>query len=513
MNGNLKKEFGDYQTPYEFTTKIVSIVNDFISFTPTIVIEPTCGVGNFLLSARNIFKNSYLLGIDINKEYLFQAKKKLKEIVDDDFYTLKEENIFNYDYKKVENLDNILILGNPPWVTNSYLEFNEASNLPIKTNFKKLNGFEAISGTSNFDISEYIILDIFKKLENKNFSLAMLCKISVAINIMKELKKKNIGVYSCFLAKFDTKEIFNVSVDACLFFVEIKKYSDYCVDRIKLYNLENNSLIYKTDMGFINNIFFTDIFNYNIEFDGESQYEWRQGIKHDASKVMELSINSENKFINGFNEVVDIEDTLVYPLLKSSDIKKYNLNYFFRKYIIITQSKVGQSTSYIEKECPKLWQYLNSKKDIFNKRKSKIYKNSHLFSIFGVGEYSFSKYKVVISGFYKDPVFKMVKNKKEIMLDDTCYFLSFDNEEEAMMVAIILNSELTKNFLLSIVNIDSKRPYTKKILSRINLRMISKKLGYSYIKEIEKNIYNTDIITEDTYLSFKNISNEKNRLF
>ena len=194
-------------------------------------------------------------------------------------------------------------------------------------------------------------------------------------------------------------------------------------------------------------------------------------------------------------------------------MKLYSLNYFFRKYIIITQNKVSQSTDYIKKECPKLWEYLNTKREIFNKRKSKIYKNSPPFSIFGVGEYSFSKYKVVISGFYKDPVFKMVKNKKEIMLDDTCYFLSFDNEEEAMMVAIILNSELTKNFLLSIVNIDSKRPYTKKILSRINLRMISKKLGYSYIKEIEKKIYNTDIITEDNYLLFKNISNEKNRLF
>ena len=298
-----------------------------------------------------------------------------------------------------------------------------------------------------------------------------------------------------------------------MYFVEIKKNNNYCADRIKLYNLENNSLIYKTDMGFINNTFFTDIFKYNVEFDGESQYEWRQGIKHDASKVMELSINSENKFVNGFNEVIDIEDTLVYPLLKSSDIRKYSSDYFFKKYIIITQNKVGQSTSYIEKECPKLWQYLNTKKDVFNKRKSKIYKISPPFSIFGVGEYSFSKYKVVISGFYKDPVFKMVTNKKEIMLDDTCYFLSFDNEEEAMMVAIILNSEIAKNFLLSIVNIDSKRPYTKKILSRINLRAISKKLGYSYIKEIEKKIYNTDIIKEDNYLSFKNLSNEKNRLF
>lgn len=513
MNGNLKKEFGDYQTPCEFATKIVSIINDFISFTPTVIIEPTCGIGNFLLSARSFFKNSYLLGIDINKKYLFQAEKELKKIMDGSFYSLKEENIFNYDYKKVEDLDNILILGNPPWVTNSYLEYNEASNLPIKTNFKNLNGFEAMSGTSNFDISEYIILDIFKKIQKKNFSLAMLCKTSVAINIIKELKKKDIGVRNSFLAKFNAKEIFNVSVEACLFFVEIKKNNNYCADRIKLYNLENNSLIYKTDMGFIKDIFFTDILNYNIEFEGEFQYEWRQGVKHDASKIMELSINSENKFVNGFNEVIDIEDTLVYPLLKSSDIKKYNLDYIFKKYVIITQNKVGQSTKYIEKECPKLWNYLNTKRDIFNKRKSKIYKNSPPFSIFGIGDYSFSKYKVVISGFYKEPIFKMVKNQKEVMLDDTCYFLSFNKEKEAMIATIILNSELTKKFLLSIVNIESKRPYTKKMLSRINLGAVLKKLGYSYIKEFEMEIFDTDIITEDDYLSFRNTPTKENRLF
>jgi len=85
-----------------------------------------------------------------------------------------------------------------------------------------------------------------------------------------------------------------------------------------LYNLENNSLIYKTDMGFIKDIFFTDILNYNIEFEGEFQYEWRQGVKHDASKIMELSINSENKFVNGFNEVIDIEDTNVLDLYSGS---------------------------------------------------------------------------------------------------------------------------------------------------------------------------------------------------
>ena len=99
------------------------------------------------------------------------------------------------------------------------------------------------------------------------------------------------------------------------------------------------------------------------------------------------------------------------------------------------------------------------------------------------------------------------------MLDDTCYFLSFNKEKEAMIATIILNSELTKKFLLSIVNIESKRPYTKKMLSRINLGTVLKKLGYSYIKEFEMEIFDTDIITEDDYLSFRNTPTKENRLF
>ena len=51
------------------------------------------------------------------------------------------------------------------------------------------------------------------------------------------------------------------------------------------------------------------------------------------------------------------------------------------------------------------------------------------------------------------------------------------------------------------------------MLSRINLGAVLKKLGYSYIKEFEMEIFDTDIITEDDYLSFRNTPTKENRLF
>jgi len=144
----------------------------------------------------------------------------------------------------------------------------------------------------------------------------------------------------------------------------------------------------------------------------------------------------------------------------------------------------------------------------FNKwqasRKSIIYKNAPKFSIFGIGEYSFSKYKVAISGFYKEAIFVMLKSYKPIMLDDTCYFLSFNDEKKAMIATIILNSEIVKRFLLSITNINSKRPYTKKVLSRIDLEKAKKILGFNYITSMEKKIFKINSITIDDYKNFTN---------
>ena len=63
------------------------------------------------------------------------------------------------------------------------------------------------------------------------------------------------------------------------------------------------------------------------------------------------------------------------------------------------------------------------------------------------------------------------------MLDDTCYFISCKNGEEAELLAELLNSESSKMFIRSLVFFDSKRPITIDILRRIDLVALAEELG------------------------------------
>ncbi len=60
------------------------------------------------------------------------------------------------------------------------------------------------------------------------------------------------------------------------------------------------------------------------------------------------------------------------------------------------------------------------------------------------------------------------------MLDDTCYFIGFDDLEEAEIIWSLLQSEDTKNFLKSLIFSDSKRSITKDLLMRIDIVQIMK---------------------------------------
>ncbi|MCF8298057.1 MAG: hypothetical protein K9J13_10970, partial [Saprospiraceae bacterium] len=170
-------------------------------------------------------------------------------------------------------------------------------------------------------------------------------------------------------------------------------------------------------------------------------------------------------------EEINLEKKLVYDLLKSSDLKENKTNKY-RKLTIITQKKIGQETNYIKDELPLTYQYLSSHKDFFEKRKSSIYNDKPAFSIFGIGDYSFAKYKIGISGLYKSTHFTLVypNNSKPIMLDDTCYFIGFDKLKMAEIAHYLLNSDLVQRFLKSIIFSDSKRSINKDTLMRIDFK-------------------------------------------
>ena len=77
MKRDAKIEFGDFQTPLALAQEVCSLLVQQ-GIEADAVLEPTCGVGAFLVGAAEAFPKAHLLGWDINPEYVEQAKATLK---------------------------------------------------------------------------------------------------------------------------------------------------------------------------------------------------------------------------------------------------------------------------------------------------------------------------------------------------------------------------------------------------------------------------------------------------
>ena len=268
---------------------------------------------------------------------------------------------------------------------------------------------------------------------------------------------------------------FGAAVDACLFVLEISPSSN-SQDCDVFESLDN--LIPLNKIGFHNKFLISDVKAYlhrSHLFGPEKNYIWRSGIKHDCTKVMELKTFGRT-LCNGFGEIVDIEENYIFPLLKSSDISNGRIN--SRGFMLVTQQTIGEDTTEIRTKAPKTWAYLESYASWLQKRSSSIYRNKPAFSIFGVGNYSFTSWKIAISGFYKKINFTKVGpiSQRPAVFDDTVYFLSCRNEEEADFLFSLLNSEVARFYSSTIFWAD-KRPITIELLKRLSIEKLAIYLG------------------------------------
>ena len=471
-----RREYGDFQTNEHLAFRVAEyafIQKEDVEF----VLEPTCGKGSFILASIAQFKSlKKVVGVEIHRPYVWETKFQILTYFLKNPSTIKPEidiihgNAFEFNYgelaKSTKHLKT-LIIGNPPWVTNSELGSIESKNLPAKSNFKKHSGLDAMTGKGNFDIGEYISSTLLKCFQNHVGIFAFLVKNSVAKNLIHDQKRNRFNIGPSEKLNIDSKKEFNVSVNASLFFTHLNKEPDFTCDEFDFYSRE-----YITTYGWYKDKFVYSVADYDesSEVEGKSIFTWRSGVKHDCSKVMELE-RVNGHFINGLGEEINLENDLIYGLLKSSDLKDDRTN-TFRKLTIITQTKVGQKTSYIEDEFPLTHLYLNSHKEFFENRKSSIYIDKPAFSIFGIGNYSFANYKVAISGLYKSTHFTLVSpnDSKPIMLDDTCYFIGFGQLKLAQIAHYLVNSELVQKFLKSIIFSDSKRSINKDTLMRMDFK-------------------------------------------
>lgn len=484
-----RREYGDFQTPENLTDQICNFLK--IGIEPKVMVEPTFGKGSFIISAlKNLTCLKYIFGVEIHEKYVWHSKFRILEYFVENAISNKPSiflfnaDVFNFDWSVIYNTcqESLLVLGNPPWITNSELSLLNSSNVPRKSNFKKHKGFDAITGKGNFDIGEFVVLTMLNAFSNYPGNMAMLLKNSVIKNLVYDLRKTNYKISKLRSFSFNAKEHFNASVEASLFTCNFNHAQSDLV--CSIYGLSQPKIREKT-FGWLNGKFISNIELYkaNSKYDGTCPFEWRQGVKHDNSKVFELT-KVEDKLYNGFHEQVCVEEERIFGIVKSSDIKGQVINEP-RKYVLITQTYLGEQTADLANRYPKLFAYLHSKKHLLEKRKSSIYLNKPDFSIFGIGEYSFKPFKVAISGLYKKPSFSLIlpENKKPLMLDDTCYFIGFDRLSDAIFSWLLLKDIHILDLLECITFQDAKRPYTKDVLMRIALDKIAADVGYHIIND------------------------------
>src|SRR5208283_4258414 len=113
----------------------------------------------------------------------------------------------------------ILVIGNPPWVTNSALGALGSGNLPKKTNFQNHSGFAAKTGKANFDISEWMLIKLLEALDGKRGCLAMLCKTATARKVLRHGWLNGFKIGRATLHQIDAARHFCAAVDACLLIV------------------------------------------------------------------------------------------------------------------------------------------------------------------------------------------------------------------------------------------------------------------------------------------------------
>lgn len=474
-----KRELGDYQTPDAFAETICRFLKEKEQLTPQLILEPTCGRGSFL-RAGLVFPAKEIVGIEINPEYCEECRRS----VFDNRVRVLRANVFDCDFGTLfRKYESVLVIGNPPWVTSSTLSALGATRLPPKSNFKGLRGIDAVTGTADFDICETIILRLVESLKGKRATLAMLCKLSVARSVFAEIHRCGYPAARVSFFRFDAAQVFGISAEACLLLINLVPgcpAADVCT----VHELHDPDTICDTFV-FRGNHLCRIYPEEHIDYDGKCCFEWRQGIKHDCSGVMELR-QRETTLENAFREEVCIESDYIFPLVKSSMFKKPVID-TFSKFVIVTQRHVREDTAHIARDAPRTWQYLYAHREFFRRRKSSIYRGAPDFSMFGVGDYSYSLYKVGISGFYKKPLFSVLtdKERRPVMIDDTGYFICLPSFEAAYTAMLVLNSPRVQRFLLAISFSDAKRPFTKKVLERLDFRKILSDIRPSDLKKAE----------------------------
>lgn len=325
---------------------------------------------------------------------------------------------------------------------------------------------DAVTGKSNFDISEGIIIHLVNLLRHRcRFAqFALLTKFTVLRNLVQYFKSDaQVGNFE--FHKIDAGFHFGASVEAGLLMFQIGGGLNL---RPTCHVFSNIGGVQVEEIGICSDHLIFDLPTYKrtsfMESAGQPHYVWRQGVKHDLRNVLELT-ETDSGLKNRHGEDVDIEPETLHQLFKSSDIFHGRQ----ARYVIpIYQRDLKDTLEDLEIRFPKLYKYLQKHEAEFLGRRSSIYKKRPTFTMFGIGEYTHATYKVAIGGLYSTPVFRLLQpNPRLAVVDDTGYMLATNDLSEGLYLLAVLTLDCTRDFLLSISHVSEKRRFSKDVLARV----------------------------------------------
>lgn len=463
-------EFGDWQTPVELAMLICERLKA-IGVAPRSIVEPTCGLGAFVIAAERAFPAATTIrGHEINPDYLAELKAKLSEIPNAGRVNLQVDDFFAKDWQaSIGDLEGeLLVIGNPPWVTSAGIGVIGGANLPEKSNFQAHSGFDAMTGKANFDISEYMMMEMLRWFRGRKGTLAILCKTGVARKVLAHAQRQRSSVVESFLVGIDTKKHFNAAVGSCLLVMRFSSASERFNYDYVVY--DDFVSVKGSHVGHRSGLVVRDVeaFDRSVQYVGKSPQKWRSGVKHDAAAIMEFE-RKGGQYVNGLGESIDLEADYLYPLMKGSDVANGE-RAWRQRFVLVTQKTIGERTEGIRAQAPRTWAYLESKRGQLDARSSRIYTDGPPFAVFGVGDYAFRPWRIAICGLYKGLRFRLVGpiESKPVQFDDTVYFISFNTEQEARYVLERITAPEALRLYDSLIFWDEKRPVKTSVLNLLD---------------------------------------------
>jgi len=210
-----------------------------------------------------------------------------------------------------------------------------------------------------------------------------------------------------------------------------------------------------------------------IRLQGENHYLARRGASTEPYGVFWLEIEQvmsngdllvHNLPEKGKRKILSvqerIENDLVFPAVRGRDIEKWNASPGI--YILMSQNPQKSepySEDQIKNQWPRTYTYLTRFKDILLSRGSKVVRQfaerTAFYAMFGIGDYTVARYKVVWKRMANDLVaavisqFKTPFGFKTIIPTDTTSLFAATNEDEAHYLCAVINSKPVRDFIRS----------------------------------------------------------------